>query len=100
LKLWTGLQSCAGPGFGDAPPKGHHHLSNPIPQHMDQRHWNLSGRFRIEMSSSVAEKSLAALSMLSQATQTRSSVLGFGDAPPKGHHCLRNPIPLNMEQRR
>jgi hypothetical protein len=45
------------------------------------------------MSCSVAEKSLTALLMLSQATKTQSSGPGFGDAPPKGHHHLRNPTP-------
>jgi hypothetical protein len=49
----------SGPGFGDAPPEGHHHLCNPIPQIMDERHCIVSGLFRMEMSCSVAEKSSA-----------------------------------------
>jgi D-aminopeptidase len=89
----------SGPIFGNEPPEGHHHLRNPIPTNMDQRHCIVSGHVRTEMSCSVAEKSLTALSMLSRATKTQSSGQGFGDELPKGHHHLRNPIPPNMDQR-
>jgi uncharacterized metal-binding protein len=46
--------------FADAPPKGHHHLGNPILQNMDQRHCNVRLCFRTQMSCSVAERSSTA----------------------------------------
>jgi hypothetical protein len=86
--------------FGDAPPKGHPHLGNPILQNMDQRHCNVSPCFRTERSCSVlAEKGLAAPSVLRPATKTGRSGLVFRDAPPMGHHHLCNPILQNMDQR-
>ena len=88
----------SGPCLGDAPPKGPHHLRNPIPKNMNQRHCIVRGHFSTAMSCLLAEKSLAALLMLSQATKTRNSGPVFGDAPPEGHHHLCNPILQNMNQ--